>query len=140
MEGVLSIPHKRDFSQVVEALKTVGKVKYSPEFEVAMVKTKEGTLKMFGGGHISAIAPTKEEAEALFRAGVEVFLRGQLCTGCRICERNCEFEAITADEQLKVDEHRCRQCGKCAKACVVAHYYDKLVKAGEGRPAYTGVK
>ncbi len=140
MEGVLTVPRKREFSQVAEALKTVGKVKFSPEFEVVMVKTKDGTLKMFGGGHISAIAPTKEGAQALFRAGAEAFLRGQLCTSCRICERNCKFNAITADGQLKVDDRRCRQCGKCAEACVVAHYYDKLVKAGEGKPAYAGVK
>ncbi|MCE5261760.1 MAG: phosphoadenosine phosphosulfate reductase family protein [Euryarchaeota archaeon] len=140
MEGVLTIPRKRDFSQVAEALKTVGKVKFSPEFEVVMVKTKGGTLKMFGGGHISAIAPTKEEAERLFRAGAEAFLRGQLCTSCRICERNCRFKAITADGQLKVDERQCQQCGECAKACVVAHYYDKLVQAGDGKPVYAGVK
>lgn len=140
MEGVLTVPHKRDFSQVAEALKTIGNLKYSPEFEVAMVKTKDGTLKMFGGGHISAIAPTKAGAEVLFRAGAEAFLRGQLCTNCRICERNCKFGAITADGQLRVDEYRCRQCGKCADACVVAHYYDKLVSAGEGKPAYAGVK
>jgi phosphoadenosine phosphosulfate reductase len=140
MEGVLSVPRKRDFSQVAEVLKTVGRVKFSPEFEVAMVKTRNGTLKMFGGGHISAIAPTMEEAQALFRAGVEAFLRGQLCTECRICERNCQFKAITADGQIRVDEHRCRQCGRCAEGCVVAHYYDKLVKAGAGKPAYAGVK
>jgi len=125
---------------VAEALKTVGKVKFSPEFEVVMVKTKGGTLKMFGGGHISAIAPTKEEAERLFRAGAEAFLRGQLCTSCRICERNCRFKAITADGQLKVDERLCQQCGECARACVVAHYYDKLVQAGDGKPVYAGVK
>jgi len=140
MEGVLTVPHKRDFSQVAEVLKTVGQVKYSPEFEVAMVKTKNGTLKMFGGGHISAIAPTREGAEELFRAGAEAFLRGQMCTNCRICEHNCKFGSITADGQLKVDEYKCRQCGKCAEACVVAHYYDKLVDAGKGRPAYAGVK
>ena len=57
MEGVLTVPHKRDFSQVAEVLKTVGQVKYSPEFEVVMVKTKNGTLKMFGGGHISGHRP-----------------------------------------------------------------------------------
>ncbi|MCX6650360.1 MAG: phosphoadenosine phosphosulfate reductase family protein [Methanomassiliicoccales archaeon] len=140
MEGVLTVPHKRDFSQVAEVLKTVGKVKYSPEFEVVMVKTRDGTLKMFGGGHISAIAPTKEGTEKLFRAGAEAFLKGQMCTNCRICERNCKFGAITADGQLRVDEYKCRQCGKCAEACVVAHYYDKLVDAGKGKPAYAGVK
>lgn len=140
MEGVLTIPHQRDFSQVAEVLKTIGNVKYSPEFEVAMVKTKDGTLKMFGGGHISAIAPTKEQAEELFRAGAEAFLRGQLCTSCRICERNCKFNAITADGAIKVNEYNCRKCGKCSEGCVVAHYYDKLVLSGEGKPAYAGVK
>ena len=140
MEGVLTVPHRRDFSQVAEVLKTVGKVKFSPEFEVVMVKTKDGTLKMFGGGHISAIAPTMEGAQALFRAGVEAFLRGQLCTNCRICERNCRYGAITADGLIRVDEYKCRQCGKCAEGCVVAHYYDKLVKAGSGKPVYAGVK
>ena len=140
MEGVLTIPHKRDFSQVAEVLKTIGKVRYSPEFEVAMVKTKDGTLKMFGGGHISAIAPTLEKAEGLFRAGAEAFLRGQLCTNCRICEHNCKFGAITADGTIKVNEYQCRQCGKCSEGCVVAHYYDKLVLSGEGKPAYAGVK
>jgi phosphoadenosine phosphosulfate reductase len=139
-EGVLTVPRKRDFSQVAEALKTVGKVKFSPEFEVVMVKTRDGTLKMFGGGHISAIAPTREAAQALFQAGVKAFLRGQLCTNCRICERNCKFGAITADGQLKVDERKCRQCGKCVEGCVVAHYYDKMVQAGEGRPVCAGVK
>jgi phosphoadenosine phosphosulfate reductase len=86
------------------------------------------------------LAAQAEKAERLFRAGAEAFLRGQLCTSCRICERNCRFKAITADGQLKVDERLCQQCGECAKACVVAHYYDKLVQAGDGKPVYAGVK
>lgn len=126
-EGVLSVPRKRDFSRVVEALKTVGQVKYSKEFEIALVKTKDSTLKVFGGGQMVATGPTPEKAHAIFEAGGKALLRAQLCTECGICVRNCRSKAIIIDRGLVVDEERCTRCGKCAQACVVAHYYDKLV-------------
>ena len=126
-EGVLSVPPRRDFSMVVEALKTVGQVKYSKEFEIALVKTKDSTLKVFGGGQIVATAPSPEKAQRIFEAGAKALLRAQLCTQCGICVRNCRTRAITIDRGLVVDEERCTRCGRCAEACVVAHYYDKLV-------------
>ena len=50
MEGVLSVPRKRDFERVVEALKAVGKVKSSPEYEIAFVKesARENEKKVTG--------------------------------------------------------------------------------------------
>jgi phosphoadenosine phosphosulfate reductase len=126
-EGVLSVPRRRDFSMVVEALKTVGQVKYSKEFEIALVKTKDSTLKVFGGGQIVATGPSPEKAQRIFEAGAKALLRAQLCTQCGICVRNCKTRAITIDRGLIVNEERCTRCGKCAEACVVAHYYDKLV-------------
>jgi phosphoadenosine phosphosulfate reductase len=127
-EGVLSVPQKRDFSKVVEALKTVGPVKYSKDYEIALVKTKDSTLKVFGGGQIVATAPSPEKAQRIFEAGAKALLRAQLCTECGICVRNCRSRAITLDHGIVVNEERCTSCGKCAEACVVAHYYDKLVK------------
>jgi phosphoadenosine phosphosulfate reductase len=126
-EGVLSLPRKRDFSRVVEALKTVGQVKYSKEFEIALVKTKDSTLKVFGGGQMVATGPTPEKAHAIFEAGAKALLRAQLCTECGICLRNCRTKAIRLDDGIVIDEERCTRCGKCTEACVVAHYYDKLV-------------
>jgi phosphoadenosine phosphosulfate reductase len=126
-EGVISVPRKRDFSKVAEALKTVGKVKYSKEYEIALVKTKDSTIKVFGGGQIIATGPTPEKAERIFEAGAKALLRSQLCTQCGICVRNCKTRAITLNNGLMVDEKRCTSCGRCADACVVAHYYDKLV-------------
>jgi phosphoadenosine phosphosulfate reductase len=126
-EGVLSVPRKRDFSRVVEALKTIGQVKYSKEYEIALVKTKDSTLKVFGGGQMVATGPTPEKAHAIFEAGGKALLRAQLCTECGICVRNCKVKAITLDHGFVVDEERCNRCGRCTQACVVAHYYDKLV-------------
>ena len=127
-EGVLSVPPKRDFSMVVEALKTIGQVKYSKEFEIALVKTKDSTLKVFGGGQLVATGPSPESAQRIFEAGAKALLRAQLCTQCGICIRSCRTKAITIDRGLVVNEERCTRCGKCADACVVAHYYDKIVK------------
>lgn len=126
-EGVLSVPRKRDFSKVVEALKTVGEVRHSKDYEIALVKRGDATLKVFGGGQIIATAPTQAKAQAVFEAGAKALLRSQLCTQCGICLRNCRTRAIKLDDGIVIDETKCTACGKCAEACVVAHYYDKLV-------------
>lgn len=126
-EGVLSVPRRRDFSLVAEALKTIGQVKYSKDYEIALVKAKDSTLKVFGGGQLVATGPTPEKAHAIFEAGAKALLRAQLCTECGICVRNCRARAISLDHGLLINEDRCNQCGRCAHACVVAHYYDKLV-------------
>jgi phosphoadenosine phosphosulfate reductase len=49
---------------------------------------------------------------------------------CGICVKNCKRKAIRLDQGPVVDEELCVQCGKCSEACVVAHYYDKLVAEG----------
>jgi phosphoadenosine phosphosulfate reductase len=77
----------------VEALKTIGQVKHSKEFEIALVKTKDSTLKVFGGGQVVATGPTPEKAHAMFEAGCKAILRAQLCTECGICLRNCRTKA-----------------------------------------------
>ena len=74
-----------------------------------------------------ATGPTPEKAHAIFEAGAKALLRAQLCTECGICVRNCKTKAITLDRGLVVNEERCNRCGRCSTACVVAHYYDKLV-------------
>jgi len=128
IEGIASIPRKRDFPKVAEMLKTVGRVKYSDEYEIALVKSGESTAKVFGGGQIVATGPNPEKAERMFEASVKAFLRSQLCAVCGICAKNCKQHAIRMEKDGPViSEELCTHCGKCMDACVVAHYYDKLV-------------
>lgn len=40
------------------------------------------------------------------------------CIACRICEKNCPFEAVSVENNLaKVDYEKCKSCGICVKAC-----------------------
>lgn len=40
------------------------------------------------------------------------------CIGCKICEKKCEFGAISVTDNLaKVDADKCTACGLCAEAC-----------------------
>ncbi|MDD1766154.1 MAG: phosphoadenosine phosphosulfate reductase family protein [Methanomassiliicoccales archaeon] len=128
IEAVVSLPRKRDFARVAEMLKTVGKVRYSGEYEIALVKKGDSTAKVFGGGQIVATSPTPEKTEKLFESSVKAFLRSQLCAVCGICAKNCKQHAIKiGDNGPIIGEESCTHCGKCSDACVVAHYYDKIV-------------
>jgi phosphoadenosine phosphosulfate reductase len=133
IEGVISVPTRRGFSKVGEALKAVGRTKFSEEYGVALTKAGSATIKVFAGGQVVANAPTPDLASMAFESGVKAFLRAQLCTKCGICVKNCARRAITLDDGIEVDEDRCVNCGKCVEACVVAHYYDKLVAEEDGR-------
>ena len=133
VEGVIAVPRKRPFSKVAETLKCLGATRYVDEFQIAVTKIGDATLKVFGGGQVVSTAPTPEKAGAIFEAGVKSFLRAQLCTMCGICVKNCARKAITLDEGPRIDEERCSHCGKCIEACVVAHYYDKLISAEKAR-------
>jgi phosphoadenosine phosphosulfate reductase len=133
VEGTISVPTRRGFDKVGEALKSVGKTKISEEYGVALTKSGRATIKAFAGGQIVASAPTPELASRAFESGVKAFLRAQLCTKCGICVKNCAERAITLDDGIEVDEGRCVNCGKCVEACVIAHYFDKLVAEDVGR-------
>ncbi len=40
------------------------------------------------------------------------------CVGCMKCQKNCEFDAITVENNLaKIDYSKCTGCGKCAENC-----------------------
>jgi Na+-translocating ferredoxin:NAD+ oxidoreductase RNF subunit RnfB len=40
------------------------------------------------------------------------------CIGCKLCMKNCEFDAITVDNNLAIiDYDKCTNCGKCATVC-----------------------
>ena len=42
------------------------------------------------------------------------------CIGCKICERQCEFDANHVTDNLaRIDYRKCTACGKCAAKCPV---------------------
>ena len=147
MEAVVNVPRSRDFSYVEDALRTVGDVKYSPEFEIAVVKLKAGRARLFGGGQVSVTAPTQEDARRTFEKAVKALIRAELCTQCGICAKTCPRNAIRIKNGIRVDPERCISCGLCEKSCMVVHYYDKIMagktasvppaeKADEARTPY----
>jgi phosphoadenosine phosphosulfate reductase len=127
VEAIAKIPRSRDFSSVAEALRTIGEVRYSDEFEIAMVKTKGATAKLFGGGEISVVSNTLEGAETMFERAAKALLRAQMCTSCGICAEKCPRRAIVIKDGLRIDPERCNSCGMCEGSCMVVHYYDKMI-------------
>jgi phosphoadenosine phosphosulfate reductase len=126
MEAVIDVPSKRDLSYAEDALSVIGEVRYSPEFEIALLRTKEGRSKLFGGGQISVTAGTEKDAEALFERTAKALIRAEMCTECGICARGCPKKAVTIKGGFRVDQKKCNKCGKCERSCMVVHYYDKM--------------
>jgi len=134
MEAIVTVPRNRDFAYVEDALRTVGEVKYSPEFEIALAKMKTGRARLFGGGQVSVTAEDAKGAEKTFEKAVKALLRAELCTQCGICAKACPRKAIRIKGGMKVDPEKCISCGKCESSCMVVHYYDKIM-AGRSAPA-----
>jgi len=127
VEAIVNVPRARDFSSVEDALRTVGDVRYSSEFEIALVKVKDSTAKLFGGGQVSVTSKSLDGAKNMFERAVKALLRAQMCTSCGICAKRCPRHAITIKDGLHVDPNKCNSCGTCEGSCMVAHYYDKVL-------------
>ena len=127
MEAVVSVPRNKNFSVVEDALRTIGEVRYSDEYEIALLKTRMGTAKLFGGGQVSVTASSMKDAEQLFERSVKALLRSQMCTSCGICAKKCARHAIFINDGLHVDIDKCNSCGRCEESCMVVHYYDKII-------------
>ena len=132
IEAVVRVQRMRDFSYTEDALRTVGDVKYSPEFEIALLKTPAGRAKLFGGGQVSVTASDAKNARIVFEEAVKALIRAQMCTSCGICAKRCPRHAITIKGGMRVDPEACNSCGRCAESCMVVHYYDKLMESVPG--------
>lgn len=128
IEAVIDVPMNRDFSYVEDTLYTIGDVKYSPEFEIALLKTPKGRAKLFGGGQISITAGTEKDASELFEKAVKALIRAEMCTECGICAKRCPQKAIIIKGGFKADRNKCNRCAECERSCAVIHYYDKIMK------------
>jgi heterodisulfide reductase subunit A len=51
---------------------------------------------------------------------IRALIEAEMCSGCRICNDLCPFNAITYDEKLTVSDINtalCQGCGTCVAAC-----------------------
>ena len=128
IEAVVRVQRTRDFAYVEDALRTAGDVRYSPEFEIALLRTPVGRAKLFGGGQVSVTAPDARNARKVFEKAVKSLIRAEMCTECGICAKSCPRHAITISGGMRVDPGRCTACGRCESSCMVVHYYDKLME------------
>lgn len=55
------------------------------------------------------------------------------CIGCKLCEKNCKFEAIHVEDNIAhIDYDKCKNCGVCAMKCptkIISHI--KSTTAGD---------
>lgn len=135
IEADLSVPQNQPFEAVAGALNMLGDVSYSEDLGAAVIKTERGRVTAFANGHLMVIAPEKE-AEDLLRRASEIILRVQMCTRCRICEKNCRRGAISVRETIAIDEKRCNRCGRCSQGCIAADEASKILRDLKG-PAAT---
>jgi len=125
IEANLCAPQNHPFSSVASALNILGEVKYAEDLGAAVIKTEKGRVTVFANGQIMIIAG-KEQAEELLQDVCITILRVQMCTGCKICEKNCNRGAMTVAETITIDEKKCNHCGKCAKGCIAADQAAKI--------------
>jgi NAD-dependent dihydropyrimidine dehydrogenase PreA subunit len=47
-----------------------------------------------------------------------IYIDGEKCTGCGVCEDVCPVEAIrVSDDVARIDQDRCNECQACVEAC-----------------------
>ncbi len=127
VNGVLRIPDNHGFESSANGLQILGKVSYSNEFNVVILKGKGGEHgTIFANGEISVSADSSNKAKIFFERIVKQIIRVQLCTKCEICEKKCPRKAIVINSTIIVDGDLCTRCGLCEEGCVLALYYDKL--------------
>ncbi len=127
IEANLSTPQNHAFSAVAGTLSLLGEVKYAEDLGAAVINTKAGRVTAFASGHLLIVAPQKE-AEELLAKSCETILRAQMCTGCKICEKNCPRGAIAVKETIIIDGRKCNRCGKCAVGCIAADHAAKILR------------
>lgn len=133
-EAVVNVPRVRDFSYVDDALRTVGETKFSPEFDIVLVRSDQGRARVFGGGQVSVTSSDVAGTERLFERAVKAYIRAELCTECGICAKSCPRHAIRIKGGMRVDSAKCGRCGRCERSCMVVHYYDKITGGGPASP------
>ncbi len=59
--------------------------------------------------------------DTMFRAEYIASIDPALCTGCRMCTRQCQFGAVeysAMDNKCVINRHKCYGCGICRTGCI----------------------
>ncbi len=123
MEGMIRglIPEK-----VQNIANILGDNVFSEDLGVLLINTECGNVKIFSSGHISVNAPGKAEAVSVFENTAKQIIRASKCTGCGICLKACQENAIVLKPDLKISK-ACTRCGKCTGSCLVVKYSDRIM-------------
>jgi len=54
------------------------------------------------------------------------------CVSCKMCERNCNYGAISVDPVIEIDYDKCVGCGQCIAMCNYGAIYPDFNTSGEG--------
>ncbi len=76
------------------------------------------TVSQASAAAAGAITILKQENLSI--ESITATVHADRCSGCRICNQVCPYEAIKYNEEMKascVDEGLCRGCGTCVAAC-----------------------
>ena len=62
------------------------------------------------------------------------------CTGCKLCEKVCPYDAIHVIEKKAVVDEKCTLCGACLEACKFdAIVIERRTFRGQDIAAYSGI-
>ena len=118
--------HGFSMKRTLNVMNIIGKILFSEELGLLMIKTDSSTVKIFSSGSLVINSENKDLADSLFREVSSQLLKAHKCTGCGICLKVCPVNAIIIkDGSVQIDD-TCIRCGKCTDSCVVLKYAGKF--------------
>lgn len=118
--------HGLSMKSTMDVMNIIGKIVFSEELGLLMVKSESSTVKLFSSGSLVVNSESKDAADKLFKDVSRQLLKAHRCTGCGICIKACPVNAIAViDGHVHIND-TCIHCGKCNDACVILKYKDKL--------------
>jgi len=119
----------QNLCEVANALGILGEVRYIEESGVVSVATGKVRVMFFASGELTVRGRERETMRSIVIRVLQQLLRMKFCTSCGICVRACPAKALEIiNNKPHVLLDRCRKCGRCIDACVIARYWDKHVQ------------
>ncbi|MGC9060438.1 MAG: phosphoadenosine phosphosulfate reductase family protein [Thermoplasmata archaeon] len=114
--------------EIGNALGILGEMRYLESTGTIMIKLRKSRILFFANSDFSVVSTNREEGRKLLVKIIQQLLRGMFCTSCMICKRACPVGCIDIrDGKPEYNLQKCKKCGHCIEACVVARYWDKRI-------------